>query len=58
MNKMGRMIYLRATKKVHPNSGGNQVSFQKLGNIYNKFKNFTGSSVRVEQELSNENRPR
>jgi len=58
MNKLGRMIYLRATKKVHPNSGGNQVSFQKLGNIYNKFKNFTGSSVRVEQELSNENRPR
>ena len=58
MNKMGRMIYLRATKKVHPNSGGNQVSFQKLGNIYNKFRNFTGSSVRVEQELSNENRPR
>ena len=58
MNKLGRMIYLRATKKVHPNSGGNQVSFQKLGNIYNKFRNFTGSSVRVEQELSNENRPR
>ena len=58
MNKLGRIIYLRATKKVHPNSGGNQVSFQKLGNIYNKFKNFTGSSVRVEQELSNENRPR
>ena len=58
MNKLGRIIYLRATKKVHPNSGGNQVSFQKLGNIYNKFRNFTGSSVRVEQELSNENRPR
>ena len=58
MNKLGRIIYLRATKKVHPNSCGNQVSFQKLGNIYNKFKNFTGSSVRVEQELSNENRPR
>lgn len=58
MNKMGRMIYLRATKKVHPNSGGIKESFQKLGKIYNKFKNFTGSSVRVEQELSNENRPR
>ena len=45
MNKMGRIIYLKATKKVHPNSGGNQVSFQKLGNIYNKFKNFTGTKV-------------
>ena len=45
MNKMGRIIYLKATKKVHPNSGGNQVSFQKLGNIYNKFKNFTGTRV-------------
>ena len=44
-NKMGRSIYLKATKKVHPNSGGNQVSFQKLGNIYNKFKNFTGTRV-------------
>ena len=58
MNKMGRIIYLKATKKVHPNSGGNQVSFQKLGNIYNKFKNFTGTRVTVNQELSNENRPR
>ena len=45
MNKMGRIIYLKATKKVHPNSGGNQVSFQKLGNIYNKFKNFTETSI-------------
>ena len=45
MNKMGRIIYLKATKKVHPNSGGNQVSFQKLGNIYNKFKNFTETKV-------------
>ena len=45
MNKMGRIIYLKATKKVHPNSGGNQVSFVKLGNIYNKFKNFTGTKV-------------
>jgi len=36
---------LKATKKVHPNSGGNQVSFQKLGNIYNKFKNFTETSI-------------
>jgi len=44
-NKMGRSIYLKATKKVHPNSGGNQVSFVKLGNIYNKFKNFTGTKV-------------
>ena len=44
-NKMGRSIYLKATKKVHPNSGGNQVSFVKLGNIYNKFKNFTGTRV-------------
>ena len=44
-NKLGRSIYLKATKKVHPNSGGNQVSFQKLGNIYNKFKNFTGTKV-------------
>ena len=44
-NKMGRSIYLKATKKVHPNSGGNQVSFQKLGNIYNKFKNFTETSI-------------
>ncbi len=44
-NKLGRSIYLKATKKVHPNSGGNQVSFQKLGNIYNKFKNFTGTRV-------------
>jgi hypothetical protein len=42
---MGRSIYLKATKKVHPNSGGNQVSFVKLGNIYNKFKNFTGTKV-------------
>ena len=45
MNKLGRIIYLKATKKVHPNSGGNQVSFVKLGNIYNKFKNFTGTKV-------------
>ena len=44
-NKLGRSIYLKATKKVHPNSGGNQVSFQKLGNIYNKFKNFTETSI-------------
>ena len=44
-NKLGRSIYLKATKKVHPNSGGNQVSFVKLGNIYNKFKNFTGTKV-------------
>ena len=44
-NKLGRSIYLKATKKVHPNSGGNQVSFVKLGNIYNKFKNFTGTRV-------------
>jgi len=58
MNKMGRMIYLRATKKVHPNSGGNQVSFQKLGAFYNNFQTKIGTKVRVEQELSNENRPR
>jgi len=45
MNQLGRSIYLKATKKVHPNSGGNQVSFQKLGNIYNKFKNFTETSI-------------
>ena len=45
MNQLGRSIYLKATKKVHPNSGGNQLSFQKLGNIYNKFKNFTGTRV-------------
>ena len=45
MNQLGRSIYLKATKKVHPNSGGNQVSFVKLGNIYNKFKNFTGTRV-------------
>ena len=55
MNKMGRKIYLRATIKVHPNSGGNQVSFQKLGKIYNKFKIFTGTKVTVG---FNENRPR
>ena len=45
MNQLGRSIYLKATKKVHPNSGGNQVSFVKLGNIYNKFKNFTETSI-------------
>jgi len=55
---MGRKIYLRATIKVHPNSGGNQVSFQKLGAFYNNFQTKIGTKVRVEQELSNENRPR
>ena len=38
MNKLGRIIYLKATKKVHPNSGGNKVSFQKLGKAYDNFQ--------------------
>ena len=46
-NKLGRSIYLKATKKVHPDRGkiGNKVSFQKLGNIYNKFKKNTGQNI-------------
>ncbi len=58
MYKRGRIIYLQATKKVHPNRGGNDGSFKKLGTIFSNFEKFTGHNVKVNQELSNENRPR
>ena len=53
MNKMGRIIYLKATKKVHPNSGGNQVSFQKLGKAFYNFQKEIGT--RDDSELKDFN---
>jgi len=43
--KKGKRVYYNAVPKLHPNSGGNKVSFQKLGTVYNKFKKNTGQNI-------------
>ena len=60
-NKEGTKVYRKATMKVHPQRmkiSKDDKSFKKLGKIYNNFQTKIGTKVRVEQELSNENRPR
>ena len=58
-NKLGTKVYRKASLKLHPQRpGGSEESFKKLGSIYSNFQTKIGTKVRVEQELSNENRPR
>ena len=58
-NKEGTKVYRKASLKLHPQrQGGSEESFKKLGSIYSNFQTKIGTKVRVEQELSNENRPR
>ena len=58
-NKLGKKVYRKASLKLHPQRpGGSEESFKKLGSIYSNFQTKIGTKVRVEQELSNENRPR
>lgn len=44
MAKQGKKIYLKATPKLHPNKGGTDEDFKRLGELYNKFKNFVNQN--------------